>query len=151
MTQKEVIQGLESIESRAEYFPCMTDYDWVVIAAAKRHLKNRIDKKGTDSDNNPKSLWFDAQGEYLPEYDREVIVLIQDYPDDEEHLRVACGHRPNPDGYITKDGGKLYPMTYGKGGWNWKNIKWWLDVNFPIPQTILSNMERTGRGGVYYG
>lgn len=140
MTKEETIKVLQSIEGRAADFPCMTACDWVAIAAAKRHLENSIDENAEDSDNNSKSLWFDAQGEYLPEYDREVIVLIQDYPDDEEHLKVAYGHRPNPDSYITtKDGGKLYPITFDKGGWNGKNIKWWLDVNFPILQTL----ERT--------
>lgn len=97
---------------------------------------NTLEVQEVDSDNNPKSLWFDAQGEYLPEYDREVIVLIQDYPDIEEYLRVAYGHRPNPNRYIIKDSEKLHPITYGKGGWNGKNIKWWLDVNLPILQTL---------------
>ena len=77
-------------------------------------------------------LWHDAQGSYLPPYDKEVIVLIQDYVDDPEHLRVAYGHRPNPNGYVTVDGEKLYAMTYGIGGWNGKNVKYWLDVELPI-------------------
>ena len=38
MTQEEIIQGLESIESRAIDFPYMTASDWVTIAAAKRKL-----------------------------------------------------------------------------------------------------------------
>lgn len=78
------------------------------------------------------NLWKDAQGDVLPVYDREVVVLIQDCPDDEGHLRVAFGHRPNPNGYVTKDNERLYPMTYGKGGWNGKNVKYWLDVELPI-------------------
>lgn len=77
------------------------------------------------------NLWKDAQGDELPDYDREVVVLIQDYSDDEEHLRVAFGHRPKPNGYVTKDGERLYPMTYGKGGWNGKNVRYWLDVKLP--------------------
>jgi len=44
MTQEEIIQGLESIESRAKDFPYMTAFDWVTIAAAKRKL-------------NPNTVW----------------------------------------------------------------------------------------------
>lgn len=44
MTQEEIIQGLESIESRAEDFPYMFEFDWVTIAAAKRKL-------------NPNTVW----------------------------------------------------------------------------------------------
>lgn len=88
--------------------------------------------KGAEwADSHHANLWKDAQGDELPDYDREVVVLIQDYPDDEEHLRVAYGHRPNPNGYVTKDGERLYPMTYGKGGWNGKNVRYWLDVKLP--------------------
>ena len=45
MTQEEIIQGLESIESRAIDFPYMTASDWVTIAAAKRKL-------------NPNTVWY---------------------------------------------------------------------------------------------
>lgn len=44
MTREEIINGLESIESRATDFPYMTAFDWVTIAAAKRKL-------------NPNSVW----------------------------------------------------------------------------------------------
>lgn len=83
------------------------------------------------ADSHLANLWKDAQGNELPDYDREVVVLIQDYPDDEEHLRVAFGHRPNSNGYVTIDGEKIYPMTYDKGGWNGKNVRYWLDVKLP--------------------
>lgn len=83
------------------------------------------------SDAHPVDLWKDAQGDNLPAYDREVVVLIQDCPDDDEHLRVAFGHRPNPNGWLTKEGERLYAMTYDKGGWNGKNIRYWLDVKLP--------------------
>lgn len=83
------------------------------------------------SDEHPVDPWKDARGDDLPVYDREVVVLIQDYPDDDEHLRVAYGHRPNPNGYVTKDDERLYPMTYGIGGWNGKNVRYWLDVKLP--------------------
>lgn len=38
MIREEIIQGLESIESRAKDFPYMSASDWVTIAAAKRKL-----------------------------------------------------------------------------------------------------------------
>ena len=44
MTREEIIQGLESIESRAIDFPYMSASDWVTIAAAKRKL-------------NPNTVW----------------------------------------------------------------------------------------------
>lgn len=42
MTLKEIINGLESIESRAIDFPYMTASDWVTIAAAKRKLNPNV-------------------------------------------------------------------------------------------------------------
>lgn len=84
-----------------------------------------------NKNNGQEKLWKDAEGDDLPVYDREVIVLIQDYSDDHEHLRVCYGHRPNPKGYVSIDGEEVYAQTYGKGGWNGKNVRWWLDVKLP--------------------
>ena len=42
MTNKEIIEALESIESRAVDFPYMTANDWVAIAAAKRKLNPNV-------------------------------------------------------------------------------------------------------------
>lgn len=75
--------------------------------------------------------WKDAQGDDLPEIDREVIVLLN-------NGRVAFGHRP-PEYWDGKDivTGKVtrhYPKTYDKGGWNIPDVKWWLDC-------LLPNME----------
>lgn len=42
MTRKEIIEGIESIESRAVDFPYMTATDWVTIAAAKRKLNPNV-------------------------------------------------------------------------------------------------------------
>lgn len=75
-------------------------------------------------DRNPQNLWHNAQDDNLPEIDREVIVL-------QENGRVCFGHRPNPDGYVVVNGERLYAQTYGKGGWNIPNVKWWLDVELP--------------------
>lgn len=73
--------------------------------------------------------WHDAQGDDLPEIDKEVIVLL-------DNGKVCFAHRPNKKGYLGKSlvTGNIktfYPHTYGKGGWNIPNIKWWLDVELP--------------------
>lgn len=76
------------------------------------------------------NLWHDAQGDDLPPIDEEVIVLCGDG-------KVCFGHRPDPNrSYIGKsaiNGNKMKykVMTYGKGGWNIPDVKWWLDVELP--------------------
>lgn len=70
--------------------------------------------------------WKDAQGDDLPEIDREVIALL-------DNGKVVFAHRP-PEYWDGKDiiTGKVtrnYPKTYDKGGWNIPNVKWWLDVD----------------------
>ena len=75
------------------------------------------------------NLWHDAQGDDLPEIDREVIVLC-------DNGKVCFGHRPNPDGWdgrniLTGEVTHYTPQTYDKGGWNFPDIKWWLDVKLP--------------------
>ena len=73
-------------------------------------------------------LWHEAQGDDLPEIDREVIVLCN-------NGQIAFGHRPNPDGEVWKHpNGTLEHVhfeTYGKGGWNIPDVRWWLDVKLP--------------------
>ena len=73
--------------------------------------------------------WHDAQGDDLPEIDREVIVLL-------DNGKVCFAHRPNKKGYLGKSmvTGNIetfYPHTYDKGGWNIPNVKWWCDINLP--------------------
>ena len=82
------------------------------------------------------SLWHDAQGTDLPEIDREVVVFIQKRPGGS--MQTAVAHRPNPNGWDGKDiftGKKRHhtPVTYGKGGWNVPDVKFWLDVELPNP------------------
>ena len=88
------------------------------------------------------SPWKDAQGDDLPEYDREVIVLIKYdaqlniYDEEYPTCGVGFGHRPNPNGWDGKSlrTGKVEhytPKTYDKGGWNIPNIVYWLDVELP--------------------
>ena len=71
-----------------------------------------------------KNLWYDAQGDIVPEYGREVIVIGR-------NGKVFYGHRPNPKEYVVVEGEKLFAKTYGKNGWNWENIALWLDVDIP--------------------
>ena len=76
------------------------------------------------------NLWKDAQGDDLPEIDREVIALLT-------NSKVCFAHRPNPDGWdgksITTGEVKHYDVqTYDNGGWNIPDVKYWLDA--PIPQ-----------------
>ena len=86
--------------------------------------------------------WKDAQGDDLPEIDREVIVLVkyntQRNIHDEEYptYRVGFGHRPNPYGWDGKniDTNEVIhytPKLYDKGGWNQPNVRFWLDVVLP--------------------
>ena len=76
------------------------------------------------------NLWKDAQGDDLPEIDREVIVLLT-------NGKVCFAHRPSSDGWdgksITTGEVKHYDVqTYDNGGWNIPDVKYWLDA--PIPQ-----------------
>lgn len=78
-----------------------------------------------------KELWKDAQGNELPEIDREVIAL--------QGRKVVFAHRPNPNGWYGKSlgGGKekhFEPKTYDKGGWNMPDVTCWLDA--PLPEGI---------------
>lgn len=72
--------------------------------------------------------WKDAQGDDLPEYNREVIALL-------DNGKVVFAHRPPEywDGknIVTGKVTRNYPKTYDKGGWNQPNVKWWLDCSMP--------------------
>jgi len=74
------------------------------------------------------NLWKSADGDDLPEIDREVIAIL-------DNSKVVFAHRPPEywDGknIITGKVTRNYPKTYDKGGWNIPNIKYWLDVELP--------------------
>lgn len=74
------------------------------------------------ADSHPQ--WYDAQGDIVPEYGREVIVIGRDG-------KVFYGHRPDPKEYVVVEGEKLFAKTYDKNGWNWPDIALWLDVEIP--------------------
>ena len=84
-------------------------------------------------------LWKLADGDELPEIDREVVAFQEIFPTDVDVpslLKVVMAHRPNPDGYYGKSivTGKTEhytPKTYDKGGWNIPNVKYWLDCQIP--------------------
>lgn len=85
------------------------------------------------------NLWHPADGDYLPEYEREVVVFIQNFPDDAGIMKVAIAHRPNPDGWdgrniLTGEVDHYTPKIYDKGGWNIPDVKWWLDLNLPMEE-----------------
>lgn len=88
------------------------------------------------------NLWKPADGDDLPIFDREVVVLIkydaQLNIHDKEYstYRVGFGHRPNPDGWDgknidTNEVTHYTPKLYDKGGWNAPDIVYWLDIELP--------------------
>lgn len=87
-----------------------------------------------------KHLWKPADGDDLPEIDREVVVLEgiigPTTTDCFYGYKVVFAHRPNPNGWDGKSiaTGNIEhytPKTYGKGGWNIPDVKYWLDVELP--------------------
>ena len=80
------------------------------------------------ADWQKENLWKPADGEDLPEINREVIALLG-------WGKVVFAHRP-PEFWDGKDivTGKVtrnYPKTYDKCGWNIPDVKYWLDVKLP--------------------
>ena len=78
-----------------------------------------------------KNLWKPADGDDLPEIGKEVVAFQEDFP---SLLKIVVAHRPNPEGYdgkslATGEVEHYTPKTYGKGGWNIPDVKWWLDCN----------------------
>ena len=82
--------------------------------------------------NELKSLWVDANGDYLPEIDKEVIALEGLEEDD---YRVVFAHRVDSNEVIRTtingEAVELLPKGHGKAGWNIPNIKYWLNLELP--------------------
>ena len=78
-------------------------------------------------------LWKPADGNDLPDIDREVIVLYQRHPMENNEYAVGFAHRPKEywDGknIETDEVTRYYPKRYDKGGWNIPDVRWWLDYN----------------------
>ena len=89
------------------------------------------------------NLWKPADGDDLPEYDREVIAIL-DY--DFGHYKVVYAHRPFPDGWDgtnidTGEKEHFEPAIYDKGGWNQPHILHWLDAKLPYEEKIDKEIE----------
>lgn len=88
-----------------------------------------------DDDRIFESMWKPADGDDLPEIDREVVVLYQPYPCEGNEYAVGFGHRPKEywDGrnIETDEVTRYYPKRYDKGGWNVPDVKFWLDLELP--------------------
>ena len=81
-------------------------------------------------------VWKPANGDDLPEIDREVIVLTQKYPLKGSEYTVSFAHRPYKGKYIGKNltTGNIETFenkTYDKGCWNQPDVRWWLDAELP--------------------
>jgi len=97
-----------------------------------RQVLEYIDKV----EKEPDDIWKLADGDDLPEIDREVIVLTQRYPLEGSEYAVTFAHRPYKRKYIGKSltTGNIETFenkTYDKGGWNQPDVKWWLDCDWP--------------------
>ena len=84
-------------------------------------------------------LWKPADGDDLPEYDKEVIAIL-DY--DFGHYKVVYAHRPNPNGWNgtnidTGEKEHFEPETYDNGGWNQPHILYWLDAKLPYEENKI--------------
>lgn len=82
------------------------------------------------------SLWKPADGDDLPEIDREVIVLRCPYQLNPLAYSVSFAHRPDPNGWTGKSIStgeiKHYEAkTFDKGGWSIPGVRWWLDLKLP--------------------
>jgi len=108
----------------------MNGYDCLDSIEEVKYIANYFAKWGKNH------LWKPADGEDLPEIEREVVVFTQNFPDDAGIMRVAIAHRPDPKGWDGKSiaTGKVEhytPKTYGKGGWNIPDVVMWLDLDIP--------------------
>lgn len=76
-------------------------------------------------------LWHPADGDYLPEIDREVIAILN-------NGKVVFAHRPPEywDGknIDTCEVTRHYPRKFGKGRWNQPDVVWWLDCSIPYKE-----------------
>ena len=84
-------------------------------------------------------FWKSADGNDLPEYDREVIAIL-DY--DFGHYKVVYAHRPNPNGWNgtnidTEEKEHFEPEIYDKGGWNQPHVLYWLDAKLPYEENKI--------------
>ena len=84
-------------------------------------------------------IWKPADGDDLPDIDREVIAIL-DY--DFGHYKVVYAHRPNPNGWNgtnidTEEKEHFEPVIYDKGGWNQPHVLYWLDAKLPYEENKI--------------
>lgn len=127
MTKEDLINKAAEEYAKAAFF---VSQQWV--ATGKELFKAGIEWR----DNN---LWHPADGDDLPELEREVVVFTQNFPDDVGIMKVGIAHRPNPNGWdgrniLTGEVNHYTPKTYDKGGWSLPDVKIWLDCKLPFKE-----------------
>lgn len=108
--KKEIEQASENYYNEVKY---LSDLSAFPIAAFKAGAE------WADS-----TAWKPADGDNLPEIDREVIAIIIEYG----YYKTVFAHRPNPNGDA---------ICYDKGGWNMPDIRYWLDLELPKMENEL--------------
>ena len=108
--------------SKAEKDFCKKCYQKDNCGYISRSLEHKcpIFQSFEEAEEKSMDIWKDAQGDDLPEIDREVIAL-EEWPSGS--LKVVYAHRPDPKGDA---------KIYDRGGWNIPNLKYWLD--YPLPE-----------------
>ena len=120
----------EDLEEEIDNYIKWNGYDGLDSREEVKYIANHFAKWQKES------LWKPADGDDLPEYEREVVVFTQDFPNDAGIMKVAIAHIPNHKGFDGKSllTGKVEHythMAYGQGRWNIPDVKYWLDVELP--------------------
>lgn len=120
----------EDLEEEIDNYIKWNGYDGLDSREEVKYIANHFAKWKKEN------LWKPADGNDLPEYEREVVVFTQDFPNDAGIMKVAIAHRTDPKGFdgkslLTVNVEHYTPMAYGKGGWNIPDVKYWLDVELP--------------------
>lgn len=76
-------------------------------------------------------LWHLADGDCLPEIDREVIVFTQT---ERQYPKVAIAHTMPLGDWKQFDGNRYYLERNGEVGWSIPDVKWWLDCTMPYKE-----------------
>lgn len=76
-------------------------------------------------------LWHLADGDELPEIDREVIVFTQT---ERQYPKVAIAHTMPMGDWKQFDGNRYYLERNGEVGWSLPDVKIWLDCKMPFKE-----------------
>ena len=76
-------------------------------------------------------LWKSADGDDLPEIDREVIVFTQT---ERQYPKVAIAHTIPMGDWKQFDGNRYYLERNGEVGWSLPDVKIWLDCKMPFKE-----------------